>query len=110
LYASLSFLRIVLLFHPKIELLNLDETFTLEYKDVEITPLERKLHPNFLTGFTYVSLYDGNKYLLVKKEANLIGAINQYNAKRNIILPQDIQPEWICELICFLVFGQSAQF
>jgi hypothetical protein len=78
--------------NEKIELINYNETYKLKYMGAE---------------FILVSLYDENIYLFAKKEGTLIGAVNQYDGKRNIILPQDIQPEWICQLICFLAYGQS---
>ena len=80
--------------NEKIELINYNATYTL--KDIG-------------AEFIYVSLYDDeNRYVLITKDGNLLGAINQYEEKKNIILPQDNQPELICVMTCFLFFSQSA--
>ena len=73
--------------------INFNETYTLKYLNAE---------------FTYVFSKEGNIYLFVEKEGELIGAVNQNEGERSIILPQDIQPEGLCEVICYLVFGQSS--
>jgi len=79
--------------NEKIELINPQDIFKLEYMDTE---------------FIYVSLYDNNSYLLAKKKGSLIGAINYYDGETKIVLPKDIQPQLLCVLISFFVWGQSS--
>jgi len=79
--------------NEKIEFINNNETYKLEYMGTE---------------FIYVSLYDKNSYLLAIKEGNLIGAVNHHDGGTSIILPEDIQLELICVMTCFLVWGRSS--
>ena len=72
---------------------NLAETYKVEYGPFE---------------FTYVPLCKGNIYLFVKKDGDLLGAINQYKDKRSLLLPQNIQPELICVMVCFFIWGKSS--
>jgi hypothetical protein len=90
---EMEFMFDQLALNEKIELINYTETYKLMYLSAE---------------FIYVSLYDENIYLLVEKDGSLLGAINHYKGKRNILLSQDIQSELICEMTCFLFFSQSA--
>jgi hypothetical protein len=79
--------------NEKVELINPQDTFKLEHMDAE---------------FIYVALYDSNSYLLARKEGNLIGAVNYYDGEMQIILPRTIQPELICLLVLYLIWGKSA--
>lgn len=79
--------------NEKVELINPNDTFKIEYMDAE---------------FLYVSLCDNNSYLLVKKEGNIIGAVNYNDGEMRIVLSENIQPELICVVICFVLWGQSS--
>jgi hypothetical protein len=74
------------------ECINLHEAYTLQYLDAE---------------FTYVPSYNGSLYLFIEREGCFIGAVNQGKGEISIILPKDMQPEGLCEMICCLVYGQS---
>lgn len=79
--------------NEKVELINSQDTFKVEHMDSE---------------FVYASLYDGNSYLLARREGHVIGAVNYNDGEMKIVLPENIQPELICVVICFYLWGQSS--
>jgi hypothetical protein len=56
----------------------------------------------------YVALYDSNSYLVTKREGHVIGAVNYNGGEMKIVLPENIQPELICVVICFWIWGKSS--
>lgn len=79
--------------NENVELINPQDTFKLEYMDAE---------------FVYVALYDSNSYLVTKREGHVIGAVNYNGGEMKIVLPENIQPELICAVICFWIWGKSS--
>jgi len=79
--------------NERVDLINPNETIKLEYMDAE---------------FIYVSLCDNNSYFIAKKEGNAIGAVNYCDGKRSIVLPKYLQPELICVVINYFLWGQSS--
>jgi len=90
---EMEFMFDQLALNEKIELINYNELYKLKYLDTELI---------------HISMYNKSSYLLVKKEGNLIGAVNHYDGKRSIIFPNDIQPELICTMICLLLIDESS--
>lgn len=76
-----------------IEQINFDDSYALKLAGIKLT---------------YVPLYDGNIYILLEKEGNLLGAFSQNNVGMNVILPENIQPSYLSCIVCFLAFGQMA--